>query len=200
MKKQETRGNQISIKMGNMMSDQDVGKKMVEENELEYFIDAYKYVTGEELVVVDRGEKPDFVCERADGTCVGIELTKIMRDPETAHWEAVLNHQEYMSSQAALDLVYETVAKKAEKTTRNDRIGINNTILVLQLMDCPLSELKSMLDSDLQKDFASYGFAEIWIADYTGLDAYGDIELFGLSPLKWWGYHERRNPHRKPYG
>ncbi len=200
MRKQETRGSQISIKMGKMMSDQDVGKKMVEENELEYFIDAYKFVTGEKLVVIHRSEKPDFVCERADGTCVGIELTKAVRDPETAHWDAVLNHQEYMTSPAALNLVYERIAQKAEKTTKDDRIGINNTILVLQLMDCPLSELRNMLDSDLQKDFASYDFAETWIADYTGLDAYGDIELFGLSPLKWWGHHKRRNPYRKPYG
>lgn len=186
--------------MGKMMSDQDIGKKMVEESELEYFIDAYESLIGEKLVVLHRGEKPDFVCKRADGTPVGVELTKVMRDPESAHWEAVLDHQEYMTSGAALDLVYEAVAKKAEKMAEDNRIDINDTILVLQLMDCPLSELKNMLDRDLQKDFISYGFSEIWIADYTGLDAYGDIELFGLCPLKWWGYHQRHNPYRKPYG
>jgi len=183
-----------------MVSDQHVGKKMVEENDLEYFIDAYESVTREKLVVKCASEKPDFICERPDGTRVGVELTKVMRDPETALWERTFNHQEYMTNSSALDLVYGTVERKAEKMTKNKGIAISSIILVLQLMDCPLSELKSMLDSDLQNDFTSYRFLEIWIADYTGLDAYGDIELFGLSPLKWWGFHERRNPHRKPYG
>ena len=49
-------------------------------------------------------------------------------------------------------------------------------------------------------DFRSYGFDEIWIADYTGLEAYGDIELFCLYPPEWWGFYERENPGRKPYG
>ncbi len=182
------------------MSDQDMGKKMVEEYELEYFIDAYKSAIGQELVVECTSEKPDFICERPDGTRVGIELTKVMRDPETALWEETFDHQEYMDISSALDLVYRTVENKAKKMTKNKGIGISNIILVLQLMDCPLSGLKAILDSDLQKDFACYGFSEIWLADYTGLDAYGDIELFGLTPLKWWGFHERPNPGRKPYG
>ncbi len=182
------------------MSDQDMGKKMVEEYELEYFIDAYKSVTGEELGVGHASETPDFISERPDGTRVGIELTKIMRDSETALWEETFKHQEYMTNSCALDIVYGTVEKKAEKMSKKKGIGIGNIILVLQLMDCPLSDLKNILYRDLEKDFASYGFSEIWIADYTGLDAYGDIELFGLSPLKWWGFHERPNSGRKPYG
>jgi hypothetical protein len=52
----------------------------------------------------------------------------------------------------------------------------------------------------MKSDFAGYGFVEIWIADYTGIEAYRDIELFGLAPVRWWGYHQRQNPYRKPYG
>jgi len=182
------------------MSDQNIGKKMVEENELEYFIDAYENVTGGKLVLLQIGEKPDFLCKRDDDTIVGIELTKIMRDPETAQADRILKRQYYMSDMDALDFIYEVVFKKAEKIAKDNWSTANNIILVLQVMDCQLSELRNILDCKLQKDFTSYDFTEIWIAYYTELDAYGDIELFGLYPVKWWGYHQRPNPHRKPYG
>lgn len=179
------------------MSDQDVGKKMVEESELEYFINAYEYTTGQGLILVQAGERPDFLCKRENGSFVGIELTKVMRDPETAQADRILKRQNYMSDNDALDFVYEAVAKKAEKMAN---WSTNDIMLVLQLTDCQLSALRNVLDAALKKDFESCGFSEIWIADYTGLDAYGDIELFGLYPSKWWGYHQRQNLQRKPYG
>lgn len=179
------------------MSDQDVGKKMGEESELEHFIDAYEYITGQRLIIMQAGEKPDFLCKRENGSIVGIELTKVIRDPETAQADRILKRQDYMPDTDALNFVYEAVAKKAEKITNWPTKDI---ILVLQLMDCQLSALRNVLDASLKKDFESYGFSEIWIADYTALDAYGDIELFGLYPSRWWGYHQRRNPQRKPYG
>jgi len=91
--------------------------------------------------------------------------------------------------------------EKKEKT-RSDNYGrlTRDTILVLELMDCPLALLRNYLPDKLQKDFSQHGFAEVWLGDYTGADAYGDIELFGLFPPKWWGYYPRINPERKPYG
>ena len=182
------------------MSDQEIGKKMVEGSELDDFLKAYEYVTGGKLTLIQTGEKPDFVCERSNGSIVGVELTRVMRNPETAQADRILKRQEYMANANALDFIYEAIAKKAEKMAKDNWSTANNMMLVLQLVDCRLSELSNILDSNLQKDFESYSFSEIWIADYTGLDAYGDIELFGLSPPKWWGYHQRRNPCRKPYG
>ena len=79
------------------MSDQDIGKKMYEEHDLEYFIDAYKYATGEELIIVSRSEKPDFVCER-NGQQIGVELSKIIRDPQSAFWDKAIDKQEFMDS------------------------------------------------------------------------------------------------------
>ena len=179
------------------MSDQDIGKKMVEESELEYFIDAYEYSTGHRLILMRAGEKPDFLCKRDNGSIVGIELTKVMRDPETAQADRILKRQDYMSDTDAINFVYEAIAKKAEKIAN---WSTKDIILVLQLTDCQLSVLRIVLGNSLKKDFVSYSFSEIWIADYTGLDAYGDIELFGLYPSKCWGYHQRHNPQRKPYG
>ncbi len=178
------------------MSDQDIGKKMCEEHELEYFIDAYKYVTGEELIIVSRGEKPDFICERT-GCQIGVELNRIIRDPRDAFWDKAIDKQEFMDSSHVLDFIYAYLASKTRKRSKGNW---TETILVLQLMDSRLSEIETMLDKNLQDDFAATGFSEIWLADYTGLDAYGDIELFGLYPSKWWGLHPRKNQNQKPYG
>ncbi len=48
--------------------------------------------------------------------------------------------------------------------------------------------------------FESYGFDEIWIADYTCEEAYGAIDLFCLHPPEWWGYYERHGHSWKSYG
>ncbi|MEW5897426.1 MAG: hypothetical protein AB1668_07055 [Nanoarchaeota archaeon] len=178
------------------MSDKEIGQKMCEEHDLRYFIDAHKYVTGEELIIVSRSEKPDFICER-NGRQIGVELTKIIRNPQDAFWDRVINRQDYMNCSHALDFVYKLVALKTKKKNKGNWI---ETILVLQLMDSALSEIKILLDKSLQGDFSGSGFFEIWLADYTGLDSYGKIELFGLYPKKWWGYHRRNNLHYKPYG
>jgi hypothetical protein len=72
-------------------------------------------------------------------------------------------------------------------------------MLVLQLVDGSLDVLRHLLDG-MNDEFEDHGFAEVWLADYSGLEAYGDIELFGLFPNQWWGHHQRPWPDRKPYG
>jgi len=72
-------------------------------------------------------------------------------------------------------------------------------MLVLQLVDGSLDVLQLLL-AGMNDEFKDHGFAELWLADYSALEAYGDIELFGLFPEKWWGYHQRPWSDRKPYG
>lgn len=167
-------------------------KKCVERQELYYFIDAYRYSSDEELIPIEATEAPDFICKREDGSIIGVELTKIIRDPDVKFFDSI-NHKEYMDDLTAQDKIYEALEKKKG-------LGSDKVILVLQLFDCPLSELITFLNENLRDDFASYGFAEIWLADYTGLEAYGDIELFCLHPSECWGYYQRSYPNRKPYG
>jgi hypothetical protein len=123
---------------------------------------------------------------------IGIELTKIVRAPDAAFIDS-LDYKYYMDGLTALDKICEALEKKKGLTS-------SKIILVVQLVDCPLAELMPFLDKNLQDDFASYGFIEIWLADYTGMEAYGDIELFCLHPPEHWGYYQRPNPNRKPYG
>ena len=182
------------------MSDQELGKKMVEEEELLYILEAYKEAVEEYLSYsFGRHERPDFICYRPDGTPVGIELVKIMRDPRDAQADYILDKVEFMDGEEAMEFLYHMIEKKDKKRRQPDWDLPDNTILVLQFVDCPISNLH-LLDDSLKKDFESYGFDEIWIADYTGLEAYGDIELFCLYPPEWWGFYERPNPYAKPYG
>jgi len=182
------------------MSDKELGKKMVEEEQLLYFLEAYNIVVEESLSYrFGRHERPDFICHRPDGTSVGVELVRVMRDPRDAQADLIIDRIEFMDGEEALEMLYHMIEKKEQKRRQPDWSIPDNTILVLQFVDCPISSLY-LLDDNLKKDFESFGFDEIWIADYTGEEAYGDIELFCLYPPDWWGFYERPNPTRKPYG
>jgi hypothetical protein len=182
------------------LSDRELGKKMIEEEELFHFLEAYKENVEEYLSYgFGRSERPDFICYRPDGTPVGVELVRVMRDPMLAQAEYILDWIDFMDSESAVDMLYRMIEKKEEKRCQPDWTLPDNTILVIQFVDCPVTNLYQ-LDEGLKDDFKSYGFDEIWIADYTGLEAYGDIELFCLYPSEWWGFYERSNPVRKPYG
>jgi len=182
------------------VSDRELGKKMNEEEELFFFLEAYKKNVKEYLSYnFGRGERPDFICYRPDGTSVGVELVRVMRDPMLAQAKYIIDRIDFMDSENAVEMLYEMIEKKEKKRRQSDWTLPENTILVIQFVDCPVTNLYQ-LDESLKDDFRSYGFDEIWIADYTGLEAYGDIELFCLYPSEWWGFYERENPRRKPYG
>jgi len=166
---------------GEIMSDKELGQKMVEEEELLFFLEAYENIVEEALVYgFGRYERPDFICHRPDSSPLGVELVKVMRDPRDALAEYIIDKQEFMDGEEALKLLYHMVEKKEKKRCQPDWNLPDDTILVLQFVDCPISYLH--LDGDLKADFSSYGFSEIWIADYTDLEAYRDIELFCLYP------------------
>jgi hypothetical protein len=58
------------------MPDSNIGKKMVEEEQLHHFLAAYEAVCGDHLTVISNGERPDFICQRSSGDIVGIELAR----------------------------------------------------------------------------------------------------------------------------
>ena len=64
------------------MSDNELGKKLVEEEHLLQFLDAYKTVTGIALALRSRGESPDFICAYPSGELVGVELARSPHDYE----------------------------------------------------------------------------------------------------------------------
>jgi hypothetical protein len=181
------------------MSDQEFWKKDAEIGELSVFLEAYEDATGESLAMVGCSERPDFICERQDGILVGVELTRVMRDPESATCELIMMRREFRDPMDAIDHIWPTAERKSQKLKAGSWHYADNTILVLQVMDCPLSELCWLLEEcSSPDDYADLGFSEVWVADYSELDAYMVIELFGLYPQRWWGYRER--DRGKPYG
>ncbi len=73
------------------------------------------------------------------------------------------------------------------------------TILVIELVDIPLDSIVGLLeDKENLPDALATNFLELWLVDYTGIDAYDNVELFCIYPDHLYGYYQR--PFQKPYG
>src|SRR6266550_3216685 len=88
------------------MSDQQIGKKMVEAEDLEHFFEAYDEVTGQRLSLLEGGERPDFTCARPSGQKIGIELTRPHHNHERVVWDRILAQGRRMTDLELLPAVY----------------------------------------------------------------------------------------------
>ena len=179
-----------------------------EAEQLKYFQQAYKQVTGESLKRVRKSERPDYICKRPDGSLVGVEFTLITRDPDESSWDRILNGEEHMSGSEGLEFISQAIATKGAKLKNTNPETMtwklqNSSILVLSTPDCPIADIETYLNDDTQEDLLEIcqqsGFSEVWIADHTEVEAYGSIELYGLFPIAFWGYHPNCS-RGKPYG
>jgi hypothetical protein len=128
-----------------------------------------------------------------------VELTKVTEDHEKAFWDQLRYGEVRIDPFQTQERIHYLIERKEKARSERYIKKAKTCILALQLVDGSLDQLRVGLDG-LEEDFRSHGFSEIWLADYSGLEAYGDIELFGLFPAKWWGRHKRLRPHRKLYG
>lgn len=183
-----------------LTSDPDIGKKEIETNELIPFLEAREIVTGENLSMHLGAwtESPDFICVRGDGSVIGVELTKVTVNREVAFWDRLKYGAVRLDPYGTQETIYRLIDKKEKARAERYAKKVSDNILVLQLMDGSSNHLTGAFDG-LEADFAEHGFAEMWLADYSCLDAYGDIELFGLYPHQWWGRHSRPCPDKKPF-
>jgi len=166
------------------MSDQYVGKKMVEEEDLYRFLEAYEEVTGERLEVIDGGERPDFIAVRSTGEQIGIELTRAPHDYQMARWDRILGAVHPMNDFDLLAAVQNIVDQKAKKRGEGNWRLPSNSILVIKLIDYTFMFPNWFKTDCLAADYADAGFSEIWLADHTQLDAYGAVRLIGLYPRR----------------
>jgi hypothetical protein len=166
------------------VSEADYGKKLVEEMELDPFLAEYSSVTGRALVQVGRSERPDFVCWDCEREEIGLELVKVMFAGPV---DTVIHLQE-------------AVYRKEEKRREPDWLHPERNILVLQLMDVPIEEVASLLDTSILDELSGTGFLEIWVADYTVMEAFRTVQLFGIKPQEFRGLHNHRRSGTKPYG
>src|SRR6266446_6675632 len=118
------------------MSDLEIGVKFVEEWHLELFLEAYRASFGTRLELAAPGERPDFICRTSSGRTVGVELTRVMRDPHMATHERIMCGQEFADPQDTLDRIFWTIEKKQAKRQSAGWSHANNTILMIGLTDC----------------------------------------------------------------
>lgn len=165
---------------------------------LEYFCPIYEHLTGDLLEIVEYSERPDFICTRNDRELVGIEIVQVRSgDPGTKVLDMVLFRNSKMLPEKAIDIISSLIYEKELKRKSGDWKQKNNTMLILQLLESPLREIHTALNSDMFPDLPEYGFAEIWLADFTEIEEYDNIELFCLYPPRLEGYYKR--PMKKPY-
>lgn len=182
------------------MSDQEYGKKLVEEMELEPVLEEYESVTGLALEELGRNERPDFIARRSDGVDLGIECTKVMRDPESAFWDRVVRGEAFADPIDTAIGFQELIYRKDAKRSSPGWMLPDHTMLVLQLMDSPVDAVAEFLDKQVLQEVCQTGFFEIWLADYTILEAFGTVQLYGIKPKKWQGLHDHSRTGMKPYG
>jgi len=177
----------------------DDGKKMEERDEAERFIDEYTRITGVPCTLVAVGERPDFLCKKW-GRRFGLELVRAMRHPAQHHWDVSLEDDELLHGLDAALLVQETVLVKDNKRKSDGWCFPKSTILVIQMIGSDGDSLLNYLSEQLMDEMYESGFREIWIADYSPMEAYGEIQLIGIKPKRWRGLHRHVFHETKPYG
>ncbi len=154
---------------------------MVEEQHLSYFLDAYITITGTSLAVFSSGESPDFICARTSGDLIGVELARSPHDHDLAVHNRIWTDRT-MESYDLLDAISASITAKERKRRSPHWRMPNNTSLVIELLDYSFDSLHWTTDSSLNNDYANAGFIEIWFADHSTLETFGEVPLIGLFP------------------
>lgn len=182
-----------------MASDQEIAKKAHEWHLAEHFIQARADAIGSALRILQPDENPDFICIDESNSVVGLEVTQVTRGPIDSFWARLLDGQIELDPFDASAMIYSLIERK--EIARRERYSkkVPHCILMLALVNLSLERLFVALDG-LEEDFSEHGFSEVWLVDYSEVDAYRNAEVFGLYPAQNWGHYERPNAHTKPYG
>ena len=103
-----------------------------------------------------------------------------------------------MSVDHALAMLTDKVIEKEEKRKESNWRLQEATILIVEITDIPLSEIRGCIKPDVLPALYATGFAEVWLVDFTGIEACDNVKLFCASPNEWAWYHPR--VLQKPYG
>lgn len=177
----------------------DDGKKMIERDEAQQFVEEYSRVTGVELMLIGAGERPDFLCEKR-GQHYGLELVRAMQDPIQRKWDVILRGDEHLHGMDAALRIQEAVYVKDTKRASPGWRYPGSTILAIQVIGSDGDEVAGSLDDQIMDEMSETGFREIWVADHSPMEPYGEIQLIGVKPKRWRGLHRHRLYGTKPFG
>ena len=184
------------------LSDSDYAKKLWEREDLDAFLIAYERATGARLTVSSVGERPDFICTQLNGRRIGVELTKVYASTHErrrlAEFEAVLGWEPITGFDIAWQL--DEAAHNKDANLKRGGWRLKHNILVLQVYERPLKEVADALENQVLVSEISAGssFQQIWIAGFHEQEAYSQIDLYSIKPVRLRGYYPR--PFEKPYG
>lgn len=178
------------------MNDDEFGKKLVEEEHLFQFLEAYEVVTGIALCLQGRRESPDFLCSYPSGELIGIELARSPHNYDRRVHDRIWTDCT-LSTFDLLASIFTIVATKEYKRHTHDW---PETILVVELLDYTFESLRWTQDSSHSEDFSDTGFREIWLADHSTIEPFGQVRLIGLYPAAIFGLHYQPALEGKPYG
>ena len=77
------------------MNDRDIGKREIEREHLDVFLDAYARATGETFPEMWDSETPDFIGRDDRGRVVGIELTQLRFGPDDRHMHNIFPQEPF---------------------------------------------------------------------------------------------------------
>ncbi len=167
-------------------------KKEGEQEALNYFLDAYESITHEPLEVIEASERPDFICMRQDGERIGVELAKVRRGhPNDILWDKIIEKQNFLLVECAFDMIQKVANEKEMKRNEPDWKLSEAAMLLIELSDIPLYEIKDRISEEALPDLFSIGFKEVWLADFSELEVYDNVELFCIRPANLRGYYPR---------
>jgi hypothetical protein len=173
--------------------------KKQEREHLAYFLRARQSALGEQLSLVGDSEAPDFICRRPKGELIGVELTKIMYDPERT--EILIACRNYDPDQDNFGIFYDSAVALAKKETKRRKPHwklATETILVFELIDCFRLQ-KWPEDDSLAIEFQDTGFIEVWISDHASIETHGEVTAIGLFPKGIWGIRGQGYLWAPPY-
>ena len=173
-------------------------RKEREASDLDAFLLCYFRATGNELKVEEEAENPDFIVARADGQHVGVELTAVRESPEQSFYRSIVTGNPELDPNDAVDQMCFLIDQKSSKIPN---YKTKSNILVLQNEEADFNLMCAIAKDVPIADFASAGFDEIWLADYSGIrkGMHQEIELFGLYPERVRTVTRRSGCDQKPY-
>ena len=182
------------------MNDRIIGKKIWESELVDAFLKEHHLVTGKKISVLRDWERPDFIVGDDTGKHYGLEVVRVMVDPEQRMWRRILDGQEFMDPIDTAIRLQDCVYQKDEKRSSPDWVLSDSTILLLALIDAPIADIEPFIDEEILAELNTTGFVEIWVADFTLEEAYGTVQLMCLKSDAYIGLHDFHPVSSKPYG
>src|SRR5579862_2980740 len=179
------------------MSDNELGKKLVEREHLDLFLWSYARVTGEEFTDIIESETPDFLARDDAGNTIGIEIVRLKFRPDIMWWRRTFDRKQWIDHNDAHWRIIEILDRKESKLGEHSWRLCKRKMLVIVLIDSTLEELAPNMETD-SPDGSS--FDEIWLADYTQVEPFGGVDLFPIVHPQFEGLFNVASRDKKPYG